>query len=65
MKDKEDDKLDRLIKQGNLLLDEHLKKYGYLRGFKKPIVSLLQNELDGGDEREVNAFEINEYKLPR
>ena len=58
--------LDRLIQEGNELLKEHLNKYGYLRGFKKqPIKTLLQNELDGGDEREVNAFELNEYRMPR
>ena len=62
----EDNTLEKLIEEGNKLLDEHLKKYGYLRGFKKqPIKTLLQNELDGGDEREVNAFELNEYRMPR
>jgi len=65
VKEKENIKLKILIKEGNRLFREHLKKYGYLRGFKRPVVSLLQNELDGGDEREVNAFETNEYKLPR
>ncbi len=54
-----------LVKQGNKLLSEHKKRYGYLRGFKKPVKSLMQNELDGGDEREVTAFEINEYRMPR
>ena len=62
----EDNTLEKLIEEGNKLLDEHLKKYGYLRGFKKQqIKTLLQNELDGGEEREVNAFELNDYRMPR
>ena len=65
-KEEKNKHLKKLINKGNKLLDEHLKKYGYLRGFKKqPIKTLLQNELDGGDEREVNAFELNEHRMPR
>ena len=60
------DSLKELIRKGNRLLNEHKRKYGYLRGFKKQqIKTLLQNELDGGDEREVNAFELNDYRMPR
>jgi hypothetical protein len=66
-KDKEEENdLKKLIEKGNNLLETHIKKYGYLRGFKKQqIKSLLQNELDGGDERDVNAFELNDYRMPR
>ena len=54
-----------LKEKGNLLLKQHKKRYGYLRGFRKPLKGLLQNQLDGGNERIVNAFEINEYRMPR
>ena len=65
-KDKKKTTLDYLIEEGNQILDEHIEKYGYLRGFKKQIIkTLLQNELDGGDEREINAFELNDYRMPR
>ncbi len=60
-----DDRIRSLKESGNRLLKEHKRKYGYLRGFKKPVKILLQNELDGGDERELTAFEINEYRMPR
>jgi len=58
-------RLKKLKKLGNKLLDNHINRYGELRGFRKSITSLLQNELDGGKEREVSAFEINDYKMPR
>jgi hypothetical protein len=63
MEDKE--VLKKLISKGNELFLEHKNRYGDLRGFRKSITSLLQNELDGGKEREVNAFEINDYRMPR
>ena len=61
----EDDKFEKLKKRGNKLLEEHKRRYGDLRGFRRPLKFLLQNELDGGKEREVTAFEINEYRMPR
>ncbi len=60
-----DKELEYLIKKGNGILKHHLKRYGYLRGFKKPLKGLLRNELDGGDERIVSAFELNDYRMPR
>ena len=57
--------LKKLEKKANRLLKKHQKRYGALRGFRKSITSLLQNELDGGLEREVTAFEINDFKMPR
>ncbi len=57
--------LQKLKEEGNKLLHKHKRKYGYLRRFKKPISALLQNEIDGGDSRELTAFEINEYRMPR
>jgi len=62
---KYDEKTKKLIIIGNNLLKKHLNRYNYLRGFKKPTIGYLQNELDGGDEREVNAFELNDYRMPR
>ncbi len=56
---------DNLKEKGQKLLAKHKKRYGYLRGFKKPIKVLLYNQLDGGDERELTAFETNSYKMPR
>ena len=56
--------LKKLIKEGNKLVKKHKKRYGYLRGFRKPVLVLLHNELDGGDERELTAQEINFYRLP-
>jgi len=61
----ENKKLQELKKRGNQLFLEHQRRYGYLRGFRKSITSLLQNELDGGKEREVNAFELDDYRMPR
>jgi len=55
----------KLKKEGNKIYKNHIKRYGELRGFRVSITSLLQNELDGGKEREVNAFEINDYRMPR
>ncbi|MRI83013.1 MAG: hypothetical protein C6I00_01205 [Nitratiruptor sp.] len=54
-----------LKRKGNELLLAHKRRYGYLRGFRKPLKGLLQNQLDGGSERIVNIFEINDYKMPR
>jgi len=57
-------KISKLKIEGNRLVKEHKEKYGYVRGFKKPVLVLLHNELDGGEERELSAFEINSYRLP-
>jgi hypothetical protein len=57
--------LKKLKKHGNEIFDEHITAYGQLRGFKKPVGILLQDELDGGDFRELNAIETNTYKMPR
>ena len=59
------DRREELKREGNLLLKKHKKRYGYLRGFRKQLKGLLQNQLDGGNERIVNAFEINDYRMPR
>ncbi|CAA6821087.1 MAG: Unknown protein [uncultured Sulfurovum sp.] len=57
--------LEKLQKIGNRLHKEQMNNYGKLRGFKKPLSILLQNELDGGEFRELNAVEINTYKMVR
>ena len=54
-----------LKKVGNQLYQEQMNAYGQLRGFKKPVSILLQDELDGGEFRELNAIETNTYKMPR
>jgi len=54
-----------LKKIGNQLYKEQMNAYGQLRGFKKPVSILLQDELDGGEFRELNAIETNTYKMPR
>jgi len=54
-----------LKKMGNRLHKEQMNAYGQLRGFKKPVSILLQDELDGGEFRELNAIETNTYKMPR
>ncbi|MRJ01824.1 MAG: hypothetical protein GXO19_07975 [Epsilonproteobacteria bacterium] len=56
---------EQLKEEGNRILQKHKSRYGYLRGFRKPIKELLQNQLDGGHERIVNIFDINDYKMPR
>jgi len=65
MKKKNRKRAEQLKELGNKLFKEHIRRYGELRGFRKSVTSLLQNELDGGKEREVNAFEINDYRMPR
>jgi len=54
-----------LKKIGNQLYKEQMRAYGQLRGFKKSVSILLQDELDGGEFRELNAIETNTYKMPR
>ncbi len=55
----------KLKKRGNKILKNQMKFYGQLRGFKKPVFVLLQDELDGGESRELNAIETNIYNMPR
>ncbi len=57
--------LNRLMEEGNQLHKEQMKIYGQLRGFRKPISLLVHDELDGGESRQLNAFETNTYKMPR
>lgn len=57
--------LNKLIKEGNQLYKEQINAYGQLRGFRKPISLLIQDELDGGELRYLNAIETNTYKMPR
>ena len=57
--------LEQLKKEGNTLCIEQLESYGQLRGFQKPISLLVQDELDGGEVRQLNAIETNTYKIPR
>ena len=57
--------LNRLIDEGNHLHKEQMNTYGQLRGFRKPISLLVHDELDGGESRQLNAFETNTYKMPR
>lgn len=54
-----------LQKVGNTLHKEQVNAYGKLRGFRKPVSILMQDELDGGEFRELNAIETNTYKMPR
>jgi hypothetical protein len=54
-----------LQKEGNAFYTNQMKYYGQLRGFKKPVSILLQDELDGGESRELNAIETNTFKMPR
>ncbi len=54
-----------LKEDGNRILKKHMKYYGQLRGFKKPVFILLQDELDGGKSRKLNAIETNQYDMPR
>ncbi len=58
-------KLNLLIKEGNQLYEEQMSAYGQLRGFRKTISLLVHDELDGGESRQLNAFETNTYKMPR
>ena len=57
--------LEQLKKEGNTLFIEQLESYGQLRGFQKPISLLVQDELDGGEVRQLNAIETNTYRVPR
>jgi len=57
--------LDMLQKKGNTFYINQMKCYGQLRGFRKPVSILLQDELDGGESRELNAIETNTFKMPR
>ncbi|HHD82294.1 MAG TPA: hypothetical protein ENK82_01340 [Campylobacterales bacterium] len=57
--------LQTLKKAGNTYCKSQLKFYGQLRGFRKPVSILLQDELDGGDSRELNAIETNSFRIPR
>ena len=54
-----------LRKDGNRLYNEQMHCYGQLRGFRKNVSILLQDELDGGELRNLNAIETNTYKMPR
>jgi hypothetical protein len=54
-----------LKKVGNTFYSNQMKFYGQLRGFKKPVSILLQDELDGGESRELNAIETNTFRIPR
>jgi len=58
-------KFKELQKIGNKLHNEQLLCYGQLRGFRKAVSILIQDELDGGESRELNAIETNNYKMPR
>jgi hypothetical protein len=57
--------LQSLQKIGNTFYKNQMKFYGQLRGFKKPVSILLQDELDGGESRELNAIETNTFRMPR
>jgi hypothetical protein len=54
-----------LKKHGNKIYNEQMDAYGQLRGFKKSVSLLIQDELDGGELRQLNAIETNTYKMPR
>lgn len=58
-------RLKKLKKMGNKLYKEQMEEYGQLRGFKKSVSILIQDELDGGESRDLNAIETNTYKMPR
>ena len=60
-----EEQLSILKEMGNNLYKEQHQWYGQLRGFKKHISVLLQDELDGGKTRELNAIETNNYKIAR
>ncbi|HIP11267.1 MAG TPA: hypothetical protein EYG73_00975 [Arcobacter sp.] len=60
-----DEELKALKKKGNLFYKNQMKFYGQLRGFRKPVSILLQDELDGGESRELNAIETNTFRMPR
>jgi len=60
-----DKEIKALQKIGNGFCKSQLKFYGQLRGFKQPVSLLLQDELDGGALRELNAIETNTYRIPR
>ena len=57
--------LKKLKKSGNQFCIEQYQYYGQLRGFKTGISILLQDELDGGTTRELNAIETSNYKITR
>jgi hypothetical protein len=57
--------LEQLKREGNTLFIEQIESYGQLRGFQKPISLLVQDELDGGEVRQLNAIETNTYRVPR
>jgi len=57
--------LSTLQREGNKLYKIQMLSYGQLRGFKKNVSILVQDELDGGELRELNAIETNTYKMPR
>ena len=69
MKEKNLQKLKKQLKQlkesGNNFYIEQYQYYGQLRGFKTGISILLQDELDGGTTRELNAIETSNYKITR
>ena len=60
-----EEQLSILKEIGNTLYKEQHQWYGQLRGFKKHISVLLQDELDGGGTRELNAIESSNYKITR
>jgi hypothetical protein len=55
----------KLRRSGNKLYNEQMLCYGQLRGFRKNVSILLQDELDGGELRNLNVIETNTYKMPR
>jgi hypothetical protein len=55
----------QLKELSNIFYQEQYLWYGQLRGFKKGISILLQDELDGGTTRELNAIETSNYKITR
>ena len=69
MREKDLQKLKEQLKElkecGNNFYIEQYQYYGQLRGFKTGISILLQDELDGGTTRELNAIETSNYKITR
>jgi len=60
-----EEEIQQLKEEGNQLCKEQFEYYGQLRGFKKTVSILMQDELDGGESRDLNAIETNTYKMPR
>jgi hypothetical protein len=66
MKKENQSRLYRLKIEGNTLFLRHKRRYGHLRGFRKPLQGIFSDRaMEEENERVVNAFEINDYKMPR